>query len=126
MGKRPASKPLPLSADTLRQWIEDEPFRRPSGLRVEGALDGGSTVVVSFRVPVPDWHSLLTTTEVEIARDVLAGHSNAQIAQRRRTSVRTIANQVASIYRKLQVRSRLELSLYALAGRHTFEPKTRA
>jgi DNA-binding NarL/FixJ family response regulator len=54
---------------------------------------------------------------------VLSGLSNADIAGRRGTAVRTIANQVASIYRKLQVRSRLELSLFALAGRHTFDAK---
>jgi DNA-binding CsgD family transcriptional regulator len=92
---------------------------------VEGALDDGSTLVVSFRVSEPNWQTLLTNTEAEIAREVLAGLSNAEIARKRGTAVRTIANQVASIYRKLRVRSRLELSLYALAGQHPFESKSR-
>jgi DNA-binding NarL/FixJ family response regulator len=111
--------------DRLRRWIQDKPFRRPSGLRVEESLDDGNTLVVSFRVPEPNWQTLLTGTETEIARDVLAGLSNAEISRKRGTAVRTIANQIASIYRKLQVRSRLELSLYALAGQHPFESKSR-
>ena len=92
-------------------------FRRPQGLRLEAPHDE-STLVVSFPVPPPDFHELLSSTETAIARDILAGLSNADIARRRGKAVRTIANQVASIYRKLEVRSRLELSLYALAGRH--------
>ncbi len=119
MGKKRIVKPLPPFTDRLRRQIQDEPFRRPSGLRVEGSADDGTTVVVSYLVPEADWQALLTSTETEITRDVLAGLSNADIARKRGTAVRTIANQVASIYRKLQVRSRLELSLYALAGRHT-------
>ena len=112
-------------ADRLRRWIREKPFRRPSGLRVEASLDDGNTLVVSFRVPEPNWQTLLTRTEAEIAREVLSGLSNAQIAHKRGTAVRTIANQVASIYRKLKVRSRLELSLYALAGQHPFGPESR-
>lgn len=116
-------KAVPGSTEALRDFIKDKPFRRPSGLRVEGEADDGSTVIVSFRVPEPDWQNLLTDTEAVIARDVLSGLSNADIARKRGTAVRTIANQVASIYRKLEVRSRLELSLYALAGRHPHEAK---
>jgi DNA-binding NarL/FixJ family response regulator len=75
-------------------------------------------LVVSFPVPRVTFGELLTNTETAIARDILAGLSNSAIARKRGTAVRTIANQVASIFRKLRVRSRLELSLYALAGRH--------
>lgn len=125
MGKKRTVKPLPPFTERLRRQLQEEPFRKPSGLRVEGSADDGTTVVVSYLVPEADWQALLTSTETEIACGVLAGLSNADIARKRGTAVRTIANQVASIYRKLQVRSRLELSLYALAGRHTFEPKTR-
>jgi len=91
-------------------------FRRPPGLRLEEPQDE-STLVVSFPAPRADFQDLLSGTEAAIARDILAGHSNADIARRRGTAVRTIANQIASIYRKLRVRSRLELSLYTLAGR---------
>jgi len=51
----------------------------------------------------------LTTTEHEIALLLLEGKKNAQIAKVRRTSARTVANQVASILRKLGVASRREL-----------------
>jgi DNA-binding NarL/FixJ family response regulator len=96
-------------------------FRKPPGLRVERALPEGDKLVISFRIATADWQKQLTRTEVEVARQVLAGLSNADIALRRDTAVRTIANQVASIYRKLRVRSRLELSLYTLAGQHALE-----
>ncbi len=56
----------------------------------------------------------LTEAEREVARFVVAGLSNEGIARRRNVSLRTIANQVSSIYRKLAVRSRRELS--ALQG----------
>ena len=98
-------------------------FRKPPGLRVESALHEGDKLVVSFRITTADWEKRLTRTEVEVARQVLAGLSNADIALRRDTAVRTIANQVASIYRKLHVRSRLELSLYTLAGQHALEER---
>jgi DNA-binding NarL/FixJ family response regulator len=57
----------------------------------------------------------LTAAEREIVAGVLSGRSNAAIAQARRTSTRTVANQLAAIYRKLGVFSRWELA--ARAGR---------
>lgn len=123
MAKKTLPPPAPSSSERLRRWVKQLPTHRPAGLRLEEAQDGGSTLVVSFRVETTDWQSLLTSTELEIAHDVLSGFSNAEIARRRGTAVRTIANQVASIYRKLRVRSRLELSLLALAGRHAVDTK---
>jgi DNA-binding NarL/FixJ family response regulator len=91
-------------------------FRQPHGLRLEPARDP-HTLVLSFPVPNADLRELLSGSEAAIAREILAGRSNAEIARRRGTAIRTIANQIASIYRKLGVRSRLELGLFALAGR---------
>ncbi len=51
----------------------------------------------------------LTTSELEVLEAILAGLSNSEIARQRGTNVRTIANQAASIYRKLRVQSRLQL-----------------
>jgi DNA-binding CsgD family transcriptional regulator len=51
----------------------------------------------------------LTAAQREVLGLVLAGQSNAEIARRRGRSPRTIANQVGSIFRRLGVRSRLEL-----------------
>jgi DNA-binding NarL/FixJ family response regulator len=82
--------------------------------------------LLSIRQPETDWRAPLSSTEADVAHEILFGLSNAEIAEKRGTAVRTIANQVASIYRKLRVRSRLELSLYALAGRHAFERRSRA
>ena len=52
----------------------------------------------------------LTPAEQAVARDVLDGLSNAEIARRRNSSPRTIANQLAAVYRKLGVASRAELA----------------
>jgi DNA-binding NarL/FixJ family response regulator len=51
----------------------------------------------------------LTAAERAVAEDVLRGLSNRRIAARRGVSQRTVANQLAAVYRKLAVRSRLEL-----------------
>ena len=52
----------------------------------------------------------LTTAEQEVARGLLAGLSNVEIARLRGSSARTIANQAASLYAKLGVHSRAELA----------------
>lgn len=57
----------------------------------------------------------LTESEQSVMQLVLEGMSNQEIAKARRRAVRTIANQVASIFRKLGIGSRCEL--YALAAR---------
>lgn len=51
----------------------------------------------------------LTPTEQEILRLVKLGMSNREIAQERRTSIKTIANQVSSVLRKAQVGGRRAL-----------------
>jgi DNA-binding NarL/FixJ family response regulator len=52
----------------------------------------------------------LTLAERQIVTGVLNGRTNAAIAMTRRTSCRTVANQLAAIYRKLGVSSRWELA----------------
>ena len=47
----------------------------------------------------------------EVAVRIIAGDTNAEIARRRSTSVRTVANQVATIFEKLEVSSRRELAV---------------
>jgi DNA-binding NarL/FixJ family response regulator len=58
----------------------------------------------------------LTAAEREVARLMATGFSNADIARRRGSSPRTVANQAASIFRKLGVRSRLELNALVSRG----------
>lgn len=60
----------------------------------------------------------LSDAERIVLQLVVAGKSNAAIAQARGTSVRTVANQVASLLRKLGARSR-----YDLIGRVSAEPE---
>lgn len=59
----------------------------------------------------------LSPSEREVAALMLHGRDNASIASLRGTSVRTTANQVASIFAKLGVRSRAELAAKAHESR---------
>ena len=52
----------------------------------------------------------LTEAEHEVMFHAVRGASNAEIARTRGTSTRTVANQLASIYRKLGLASRTELA----------------
>lgn len=53
--------------------------------------------------------SSLTAAEAIVFEHLLQGESNEAIGKARGSSVRTVANQVASILRKLHVGSRYEL-----------------
>ena len=53
---------------------------------------------------------VLTPAEREVMTLLLAGKSNGEIARQRKTAVRTVANQVASLFRKLGVGSRAALA----------------
>jgi DNA-binding NarL/FixJ family response regulator len=59
----------------------------------------------------------LTAAEREVAEDAAGGLSNAAIAKKRGRSARTIANQLASVYRKLGVASRAELAVRSRQSR---------
>ncbi|HEY1693815.1 MAG TPA: helix-turn-helix transcriptional regulator [Polyangiaceae bacterium] len=50
--------------------------------------------------------SALTSAERAVAQGIVRGLSNAEIARARGTSVRTVANQVASLMRRLSAQSR--------------------
>jgi DNA-binding NarL/FixJ family response regulator len=56
----------------------------------------------------------LTQAETEVARAVVSGLSNREIAEQRGAAVRTVAVQLHSIYRKMGISSRTELA--ALIG----------
>jgi DNA-binding CsgD family transcriptional regulator len=69
--------------------------------------------VALVRVPQtcePDF-ALLTPSERDVAKLAREGLSNAAIAELRGTSPRTVANQLARIYRKLGCGSRIGLAL---------------
>jgi len=56
----------------------------------------------------------LTPAELAVARLVARGLDNAEIARHRQRSVRTIANQVAAIMRKLALSRRAQLGSFVL------------
>ncbi|WP_437681822.1 LuxR C-terminal-related transcriptional regulator [Sorangium sp. So ce131] len=72
---------------------------------------GGRVAVVDG--PEERWEppAQLTSAEGEVARLAALGLSNADIAERRRVSQRTVANQLASIYDKLGIGCRAQLAL---------------
>jgi DNA-binding CsgD family transcriptional regulator len=78
------------------------------------STDGVKLTVVS--VARPDWHvrPLLSTAEFDVIGHVLEGKTHQQIADIRKSSMRTIANQIASAYRKLGASGRIEL-MYEVA-----------
>jgi DNA-binding CsgD family transcriptional regulator len=59
----------------------------------------------------------LTAAEFQVVERVLQGQSNHEIAQGRGTALRTVANQLASIFRKLGISSRTELMAAVMEGR---------
>lgn len=59
---------------------------------------------------------LLTPAEHDVLELVVRGHDNRQIALLRGSSVRTVANQVAALLRKLEVDSRCGLAARALTA----------
>lgn len=64
-------------------------------------------------------HALATLTkaEIDVLRRLLEGRSSAEIAEARGTSERTVANQLANIYRKFGVRGRTELITQVIGSR---------
>jgi len=74
-----------------------------------GRIGPDAVAVISFPPPSPPRGGPLTAAERAIAAAVARGRSNAEIARSRCRATRTVANQVASVLRKLRVGSRGEL-----------------
>jgi DNA-binding NarL/FixJ family response regulator len=83
------------------QWIERRSFAR--------ALDKMLRREAGWR----EVSAVLTAREVEVVRLVAAGLRNAAIAERLRISEGTVKVHLHNIYEKLQVDSRVALTLYA-------------
>ncbi len=97
-------------ADTVmivaREDEPDEPVRVTR-------FTAGSTeyAVLSYSVDEPVYPDVLTAAERDVCRHILSGAANREIAARRSCSHRTVANQVATILRKLGISSRAQLPL---------------
>jgi DNA-binding CsgD family transcriptional regulator len=89
----------------------------PVDLRATRASVGSEKLVV-FSLPLgsPALPETLSPAERAIALMLLESWSSSEIAKARHTSVRTVANQLASIFRKLGVGSRAE-AIAAIARR---------
>ena len=96
-------------------------FFAPAGMRgrlAETTLAGERVLVGAHPLLDPSTVERLSPAERSIATALLEGHTSAEIASRRRTSERTVANQIRSIFEKLGVASRVELA----ARLHATEP----
>jgi DNA-binding NarL/FixJ family response regulator len=83
----------------------------PRDLRASIMRIGGTRyVVLSYEHNASEPAPQLTRSEHQVAHALLSGLSNAAIGRLRGSSERTVANQVASIFRKLGVHSRTELA----------------
>lgn len=88
-------------------------FFSPNGMRVrlsETALAGEPMLVGAQPLIDEAIAAVLSPAEHEVAKALLAGSTSADVAARRGTSERTVANQIASIFSKLGVNSRIELA----------------
>ncbi|MBL9016998.1 MAG: helix-turn-helix transcriptional regulator [Myxococcales bacterium] len=86
------------------------------GVEVFEVVVGSERLVVAS-APVAHARSpleVLTAAERQVALLVTRGLSNAAIARQRRCAVRTVANQLQAIYRKLGIGSRAELAALVL------------
>lgn len=81
----------------------------PDDLRVMELDVEGQTFVLFEWSSAPPVLDGLTDAERDVVTGILRGESNAAIAKRRGTHLRTVANQVARIFRKVGVSSRSEL-----------------
>lgn len=85
------------------------PARAPSTRITPVSFDGVPGLIIDVDGSEPRLPDGLTASEREIVALVLDGRSGQEIAALRGRSYRTIANQLATIYRKFGVNSRTEL-----------------
>jgi DNA-binding NarL/FixJ family response regulator len=104
---------LPLAIPLLRHMI-----CRPELVSVQlepWPLDRAKPVlVIEMRRCDDVIAAKLSKSEYEVARQLLEGRTYRQMASSRATSVRTIANQVSSVFKKLGVSGRFEVLRSAL------------
>jgi len=81
--------------------------------RISRIQQGGVTrFVVSVTRPDGVLSTMLSPAELDVARLIVEGRTHAEVAVLRRRSVRTIANQLTTVFRKLGISGRAELLRY--------------
>jgi DNA-binding CsgD family transcriptional regulator len=106
---------LPLLVAQLRCAV-----RARSGIDARCAtfrLGGEEHLILAMERVETQWLAQLSRAEAEVLALLLKGYSYAGIGASRDASSRTIANQVASIFRKFGVSGRLELLATIARGR---------
>jgi DNA-binding CsgD family transcriptional regulator len=90
-------------------------LKPPRGLAVEPRPSAESGVIVlSFPLQGDGpTYPPLTRSEEAVLDALFSGYTNAEISERRGVSVRTVANQIGAIFRKLGVHSRLDAARVA-------------
>lgn len=76
--------------------------------------DGMELLVFESRLDADDLTLGLTGAERAVLQAVLTGQDNSEIARQRNASVRTVANQLAALFRKFDVSCKGELAAKAL------------
>jgi DNA-binding CsgD family transcriptional regulator len=97
-----ASVLLTMAACAAHEPVRWSTLGRLSRVEAKGEAYWAVSVVrpdLSFPVPLSD-------AEAAVVRELLAGRSHAQISNLRATSQRTVANQLATVFRKLGVSGR--------------------
>lgn len=97
----------------LGSRVELATFFSPAGVRArlgEVAVAAERLLVGSCPLLADEALERLTAAEQAVVALALGGSTDADIARRRGTSPRTVANQLAGVYRKLGVVSRVELA----------------
>lgn len=84
--------------------------------RPPGEQTGEAAPGVGQEEPCGQWAGLLTERELDVARLVVQGRTNRQVAASLYVSVRTVEVHLGRVFRKLGVRSRTELTVLALRG----------
>lgn len=100
-------------SDQAHDRLPDSALPPPPGLSVESRdVTESSELVLSFPLEAQGEVAVeLTGAQREIVEGLLSGLTNVEIARRRGVSHFTVANQVAVIFAKFSVHSRLGLAL---------------
>jgi len=107
----------PVALVMMAHAAQAPDVRRPATLR---CLETGDTTRFVVSVPRPEraFRAGLNPAERDIVRLRVEGMSYAEMAKTRKTSPRTIANQVGAVYRKLGVSGRLALLSRVVQSAH--------
>jgi len=113
-----------MTAMMPTQWVSRAPIiavmaalsarGAPAGrARYERQIDD-QRYLISVEIPGQSFRDRLSCSEWEVAQLSIEGESHTGVAKARGTSVRTVANQLASVFGKLRVSGRSELRALAV------------